>query len=221
MGHHHHHGHDVDSEAVMTDYIATRWFRPPEILCGSQSYDFSADMWAAGCVLAEMYKGKTCFSGTNTLGQLDQIFLLLGWPSEEAIANLHSPFTRSMLEACGGEPSPEKQAAAWAELASIISNELAVDLLKRLLVVDPCARLTASSALEHGYVAPFHDPPKETSASFIAELKIDDNVKKTTANYREELYATLLPQEKDKTYRDRSTPGGKNAPDYRRTSVVA
>jgi serine/threonine protein kinase len=149
-----------------------------------------------------------------------QIFLLLGWPSEKAIANLRSPFTRSMLEACGGEPSPEKQAAAWAELASIISNELAVDLLKRLLVVDPCARLSASSALEHEYVAPFHDPPKETSASFIAELKIDDNVKKTTANYREELYATLLPQEKDKAYRDRSTPG-KNAPDYRRTSVVA
>jgi hypothetical protein len=80
--------------------------------------------------------------------------------------------------------------------------------------------LGASSALEHEYVAPFHDPPKETSASFIAELKIDDNVKKTTANYREELYATLLPQEKDKAYRDRSTPG-KNAPDYRRTSVVA
>ena len=150
-----------------------------------------------------------------------QIFLLLGWPSEKAIANLHSPFTRSMLEACGGEPSPEKQAAAWAELANIISNETAVDLLKRLLVVDPCARLSASSALEHAYVAPFHDPLKETSASFIAELKIDDNVKKTTANYREELYATLLPQEKDKTYRDRSTPGGKNAPDYRRTSVVA
>jgi serine/threonine protein kinase len=41
--------------------------------CGSQSYDFSTDMWAAGCVLAEMYKGKTCFSGTNTLGQLDQV----------------------------------------------------------------------------------------------------------------------------------------------------
>ena len=50
----------------------------------------------------------------NSTMDVMQIFLLLGWPSEEAIANLHSPFTRSMLEACGGEPSPDADGEALA-----------------------------------------------------------------------------------------------------------
>lgn len=42
----------------MTDYVATRWYRAPELLVGSEKYDYKVDVWAIGCVFAEMIKVK-------------------------------------------------------------------------------------------------------------------------------------------------------------------
>ena len=52
---------------TMTDYVATRWYRPPEILLGASNYSFSVDIWAFGCVLAEIYMNQPIFPGTSTL----------------------------------------------------------------------------------------------------------------------------------------------------------
>ena len=43
---------------VLTDYVATRWYRAPEIILGSTSYSRAVDMWALGCIIAEMFLGK-------------------------------------------------------------------------------------------------------------------------------------------------------------------
>jgi len=47
--------------------VATRWYRAPEILLGSNNYSKSADMWSVGCILAELLLGKPFFPGTSTL----------------------------------------------------------------------------------------------------------------------------------------------------------
>ena len=47
-----------ESASVLTDYVATRWYRAPEILLGSTSYTKAVDMWAMGCIVAEMFVGK-------------------------------------------------------------------------------------------------------------------------------------------------------------------
>lgn len=60
-------------EAVMTEYVATRWYRAPEILLGSSSYTKAVDMWSVGCILGEMYTGKAIFQGTSTLNQIEKI----------------------------------------------------------------------------------------------------------------------------------------------------
>jgi len=63
---------DIDKydEPVLTDYVATRWYRAPEVLLGAAKYDFSIDMWGFGCVLAELYISKPLFPGTSTLNQI-------------------------------------------------------------------------------------------------------------------------------------------------------
>jgi mitogen-activated protein kinase 15 len=56
-----------DDPAVLTEYVATRWYRAPEILLGSTKYTKAVDMWSVGCILGEMINGKAIFPGTSTL----------------------------------------------------------------------------------------------------------------------------------------------------------
>lgn len=60
-----------------TNYIATRWYRSPELLL-SMPYDKSIDIFALGCVMAELYAGIEPFRGFNSIDQLTQIFGILG-----------------------------------------------------------------------------------------------------------------------------------------------
>ncbi|KAG2432282.1 hypothetical protein HYH02_013005, partial [Chlamydomonas schloesseri] len=54
---------------ILTDYVATRWYRAPEILLGSTKYTFGVDMWSSGCILGELLMGKPIFPGTSTMNQ--------------------------------------------------------------------------------------------------------------------------------------------------------
>lgn len=54
----------------LTDYVATRWYRAPEILLGSPRYTKGVDMWAVGCILGEMLSGRPAFPGTSTMNQV-------------------------------------------------------------------------------------------------------------------------------------------------------
>lgn len=66
---------------VLTDYVATRWYRAPEILLGSTKYTKAVDMWSLGCILGELLAGKPIFPGTSTLNQLDRVIEVTGRPS--------------------------------------------------------------------------------------------------------------------------------------------
>lgn len=62
----------------MTEYVATRWYRAPEILLGSKKYSKASDMWSFGCVLGELLSGKVLFPGTSTLNQVEKIIEFTG-----------------------------------------------------------------------------------------------------------------------------------------------
>jgi mitogen-activated protein kinase 15 len=66
---------------VLTEYVATRWYRAPEILLGSHTYTKGVDMWSLGCILGELLQGKPIFPGTSTLNQLDRILAFTGRPT--------------------------------------------------------------------------------------------------------------------------------------------
>ena len=65
---------------VLTEEVATRWYRAPEVLLGSNFYDKSADIWSVGCILAEILIGKPIFPGNSTLNQLERILSFTGKP---------------------------------------------------------------------------------------------------------------------------------------------
>ena len=74
----------------MTEYVATRWYRAPEILLGSTKYTKAVDMWSIGCILGELIIGKALFPGTSTLNQIERVLELCGKPTAEDIESLDS-----------------------------------------------------------------------------------------------------------------------------------
>ena len=69
---------ELGRHPVLTDYVATRWYRAPEILLGSTTYTKGVDMWSIGCILGELLGGKPMFPGTSTMNQLDRIIEVTG-----------------------------------------------------------------------------------------------------------------------------------------------
>lgn len=58
------------NELCLTDYVATRWYRAPEILIANKKYTKGIDLWSLGCILGEMYRGKALFPGSCTINQV-------------------------------------------------------------------------------------------------------------------------------------------------------
>jgi serine/threonine protein kinase len=69
---------DDDDQYYMTEYVTTRWYRSPEVICGhSGRYKFPMDIWSLGCIFGEMIKGSALFPGENSSSQLLEIFKVL------------------------------------------------------------------------------------------------------------------------------------------------
>uniref|UniRef100_A0A7S2HNI7 Mitogen-activated protein kinase n=1 Tax=Haptolina brevifila TaxID=156173 RepID=A0A7S2HNI7_9EUKA len=184
-------GGTIEKEAMMTDYVATRWYRAPEILLGSAQYSLSVDMWSMGCILAEMVMGKPVFAGSSTINQLEKIIELCGSPDSASISAINSPFVDAIMgQIDTKEPMPHHWSQHWEAYKA---TPQATALLERLLVFDPRKRLTAQDALQWEYVGAFHDARSELTAEFKVKsrLPLDDNQKRTTAVYREQLYQLI------------------------------
>jgi mitogen-activated protein kinase 15 len=188
---------------VLTDYVATRWYRAPEILVGSVRYSKPVDMWSCGCILAELLGGKPLFPGSSTMNQLDKILEVVGRPNQEDLDSLKSSFAQTMIDSL-----PPGKVKAMESLFPSAPAE-ALDLLKKLLVFNPSRRLSAQEALAHPYVAQFHNPSEEPRCNRIIKIPIDDNVKYSITDYRERLYAEVVRRKKEIRRRYKTKVGEK------------
>nr|AZL94363.1 peroxiredoxin 1 [Nephromyces sp. MMRI] len=180
--------------SVLTDYVATRWYRAPEILLGSNVYTVGVDMWSLGCIMGELLLGKPILQGKSTLDQLKLIVNFIGSPSHSDSLEIKSDFAPQMLAAL-----PVTQGRDFKTVFTNASND-ALDLLKKLLQFNPKKRLSAQDALEHPYLKDFHNASDEPLYNGIIKSPIDDNKKFSVAEYRESVYNEIKRQKREQKY---------------------
>ena len=140
--------HD-ESSTALTPGVGTRKFKAPEVLLKSKNYTKAVDMWAAGCIFAELLSGKCLFPGTSEINQITTIFRIMGTPQAEdwpEFKNLTRGFAFPEVEkqdlmlilSSTGLYSRHAHSEAWA-----------MDFLKGMLKYNPAKRTTSGQALRH------------------------------------------------------------------------
>ncbi|XP_051698013.1 cyclin-dependent kinase 10 isoform X4 [Oryctolagus cuniculus] len=128
----------------MTPKVVTLWYRAPELLLGTTTQTTSIDMWAVGCILAELLAHKPLLPGTSEIHQIDLIVQLLGTPNE----NIWPGFSKLPLV---GQYSLRKQPYNNLKHKFPWLSEAGLRLLNFLFMYDPRKRATAGDCLESSY----------------------------------------------------------------------
>lgn len=153
-------GDGGEREAPMTQRVITLWYRPPELFLGAHKYGPEVDMWSAGCIMFELLTGKPLFPGKDEGDQLDKILSIMGQPTEASMPGCTTWDHYSMV--------PPNRYPARSRLRAHcesrgVNDRHALDLLEKLLALNPAARIRAQHAFmdPYFYEAPLPCKPSE------------------------------------------------------------
>ena len=181
-----------EGDYKLSEYVATRWYRAPEILLGSSKYSKAVDMWSVGCILGELIVGKPIFQGKSSLNQIEKVLELIGRPKQEDIDAIDSPHAETILNSL----STVKKKSFQSFFGD--ATEDALDLIRKLLAFNPNNRLTVEEALQHRYVAQFLSPEEEIVCDHIIEVPLNDFTKLSTKEYREAIYSHISKKKRER-----------------------
>lgn len=154
---------EIRSRPPYTDYVSTRWYRAPEVLLRSSIYSSPIDIWAIGCIMAELYTLRPLFPGVSEVDEIFKICQVLGTPKKSEWPEGYQ------LSAAMNFRFPQ---CVPIHLKALIPNasDDAIQLLKETLYWDPKRRPNASQALRYPYfqvgqtlgatLTPYVQPPQ-------------------------------------------------------------
>jgi mitogen-activated protein kinase 1/3 len=185
---------DNADRCVMSNYIATRWYRAPEVLLNRKRYTKAVDMWSVGCILAELLGRKPLFPGRDSFHQITLIISILGSPAPEQTEGSGKK-SRDFVSSL-----PHKPKIPFARIFPKASP-LACDLLSRLLVFDPEQRYTVEQALRHPYLEELHcEDDEPVCDTFDFQDFYFEYLKTTKDDLRSLIYQEIVNNYKEETY---------------------
>ncbi|KAK0182650.1 hypothetical protein PV327_000765 [Microctonus hyperodae] len=162
-----------------TEYVATRWYRAPELLVGDTQYGTPVDVWAIGCVFAELIRGEALWPGKSDVDQLYLIRRTLGdLLPRHIITFQHNEFFAGITL-----PTPQQITPLEATLPITNNTPVQIDFLKKCLDKDPDQRWTCDQLLQHNYFDNFHfKMPNSESEDTDKSKKFRDRSRNSTFN---------------------------------------
>jgi glycogen synthase kinase 3 beta len=131
----------IQPDEKSVSYIASRFYRAPELILDCQNYTSSIDLWSSGCVIAEMLNsGSPLFVSESSYGQLSAIVEIIGCPTDEDLAS---------FEHNAVMPPGVKQVRSLKSVLPSHTPEDILDLLNKIFTYNPSKRITASEAICH------------------------------------------------------------------------
>ncbi|CAH1737993.1 unnamed protein product [Aphis gossypii] len=135
---------ETRSRPPYTDYVSTRWYRAPEVLLHSINYSTPIDLWAVGCIMAELYTFRPLFPGTSEIDQIFKICSVLGTPDKKEW------FEGYQLASAMNFKFPQFKRLALNTVVPNASRD-GIHLMELLLSWNPIRRPSAQSALRQPY----------------------------------------------------------------------
>ena len=155
----------------MTDYVATRWYRSPELLLSGGVYGPEVDYWAVGCIMGELADGNPMFPGENETDQIDCIIKVLGnLPEEQVNMFYQNPIYNGKKLLVVNKPETIER--RYIDKLS----PTALDFLKGLLQLDPKKRLNGETVFKHKYFQCFVKQEKEQKEKEMKEKELKNKV---------------------------------------------
>lgn len=127
---------------TITNYVATRWYRAPELILSTKNYTKSVDIWAAGCIFGELFGRRPLFPGKNLHEQIHELFKVLGNPPIETIKKYNWKVEGLLWV--------KYRPVKWKILYPFAPND-AIQLLDKLLQWDYKKRLEIDEILCHSF----------------------------------------------------------------------
>ena len=157
---------------AMTDYVATRWYRSPELLLSNGIYGPEVDYWAIGCIMGELADGNPMFAGENEVDQIDCIIKVLGNLPEDLINMFYSNELYNGRELLKVSRPESLERRYFGKL-----GPTAIDFMKGLLQLDPHKRLNDDNIFKHKYFSCFLKEPENKYILDLIEKKNNTNNK--------------------------------------------
>ncbi len=124
-------------------YISSRYYRAPELILENQYYGPAVDIWSAGCVLAETHRATPLFVAPNSVVLFNEIVKVLGTPSAKDMQALNPALKQEALHPVEGR--------GLAQTLAKDTPPAFLDLLQRMLLLNPRERISAAEALAHPF----------------------------------------------------------------------
>ena len=174
---------------TMTDYVATRWYRSPELLLSGGIYGPEVDYWAIGCIMGELADGNPMFPGEDEVDQLDCIIKILGNLPE----NLVNMYYENPIYN-GKDLFKIKKPETLEKRYMGILSPTAIDFMKGLLELDPTKRLSGDNVFKHKYFSIFM---KNNNTNSNSNNNANNNVINVNNNLNNSNSATNIKGNKD------------------------
>lgn len=148
-------------DSTLTDYVVTRWYRPPELLLQETSYTTAVDIWSAGIIFLEFFTRKPLFPARTSIEELRQLAAAFGkpryMPEEQAMMD---PAALRLLSSL-----PDTQMKPLSQICPKLTDPLGQDFVSHMLEMDPKKRWTADQLIAHEFLNGVRDPPNPQQAN--------------------------------------------------------
>eukprot|EP01084_Bolivina_argentea_P179598 310330_1 len=180
---------DAENKKGLTEYVVTRYYRAPEVMCCSRLYDSQIDVWSLGCIMGELYLKKPLFRGNNHLHQLQVIFYFCGTPHDLSWIKMND--AKQWISQLPKHKKRDFQKEFSFDKCSTMTDA-AADLLNQLLVVNPAKRCDITTALKHPFFKRICKQTDEYECAAFDSTFETEPILRTNFGVRHMMYEELL-----------------------------